>query len=277
MKISLHRDSVTEIYEGLDKSAYPESAGLLEDILDGSIDLLEDPGNVADELMYRCDMPGPLPAELLELAVVMYEEAMDEDLYGWDDGAAANNLGAHYYNGARGLPQDFARAVELYKKAAAQGSSTARENLGYCYYYGRHVAKDYEEAFRWFSMGAFLGESGSLYKIGDMYRNGLYVEQSDRMAYLIYLRCINDMPDDDRSFAAGPVYLRLGDMHLKGLGTAVDPAKALDCYQKAEYYLTVMVNKGEYMYRKSLESAIAGQDKARQAMKATTAPERGLD
>ena len=174
-----------------------------------------------------------------------------------------NDLGAQYYDGSRGFDQDFSKAVECYKLAAENGSRQAQENLGYCYYYGRNMPVDYEKAFHYFALGAFDGHLISLYKIGDMYLNGYYVEKNPKEAFLIYNRCLDTMTDEAAPTVAGPVFLRVGNAFLKGLGTEPNPMNALICFQKAETFLYDMVVKGDVMYKKSLQAAIDGQAKAR--------------
>lgn len=203
------------------------------------------------------DLPSFLIDYITELLTIAGEEGNEE---------AWNTLGAHYYGGARGFEQNFSRAIELYHKAAANGSRQAQENLGYCYYYGRDGKPDYEKAFHYFALGAFDGHLISLYKIGDMYRNGYYVEKNEKEAFHIYMHCLDTMTAEYEMEVAGPVSLRLGDMLLNGLGTEVNPLSALVSYQKAEVYLYNMVRNGDDMYRKSLMNAIEGQKKARKAL-----------
>ena len=66
--------------------------------------------------------------------------------------------------------------------------------------------------------------------------------------------------------------LRLGDMYLNGTGTAQNAEAALFNYSVAEIALLQMVKKGEYMYKKSLQAAVAGQERAR-ALLAEALPE----
>ena len=161
------------------------------------------------------------------------------------------------------LEQSFGKAVECYKLAAEKGSRQAQENLGYCYYYGRNMPVDYEKAFHYFALGAFDGHLISLYKIGDMYLNGYYVEKNPVEAFHIFTRCLDTMTDEAAPKCAGPVFLRVGNAFLNGYGTDENPMNALICFQKAETYLYDMVANGDVMYKKSLQGAIDGQAKAR--------------
>lgn len=208
----------------------------------------------------NCDRTKPMPRQLFEFVVSLYEQAISQG-----DADAMNDLGSLYYDG-RGCEQSFTKTVHYYEMAAEHGHELAQENLGYCYYYGRNIPVDYEKAFKCFAAGAFCGRVCSLYKIGDMYRNGYYVGKNPYLAFRIYLRCSELMDHDDKWEVAGPVFLRLGTAYLNGEGTEKDPAEALRCFQIAERYLYAMVMDGEAMYRKSLKAVIDGQDSARKAL-----------
>nr|MCR5798266.1 SEL1-like repeat protein [Eubacterium sp.] len=82
-----------------------------------------------------------------------------------------------------------------------------------------------------------------------------------------YERCIENMTEEAESYVAGPVLLRLGNMYLNGEGTEKNTRTALACYQSAERFLySMVVDDGNYMYKKSLKQAIEGQEKARAEM-----------
>lgn len=209
-------------------------------------------------MLTECDRPKRFPPFLVEYLAGLYEYEI-----GQGNVDAMNDLGCQYYDGGRGFEQSFAKAVKYFQMAAEHGHEHARENLGYCYYYGRDMAVDYEMAFKCFAAGALLGRPISLYRIGDMYRYGHYVRKDERQAFRIYRRCLETMDKEDSAFAAGPVHLRLGDMYLQGLGTEQDCDSALIHYNAAEVFLYRMVKDGDYMFKKSLRLAIEGQSKAR--------------
>ena len=180
---------------------------------------------------------------------------------------AMNDLGALYYEGGSGLEQSFEKAMFYYKMAAEHGSRQAQENLGYCYYYGRNgELPDYEKAFHYFALGAFDGHLISLYKIGDMYLNGYYVEKNEPEAFYIFLHCLNTMSEEAETRVAGPVFLRLGKMLAEGIGCEKDLKGALVSFQRAEFYLREMVLDGDVMYKKSLREAVAGQNAVREQL-----------
>lgn len=261
MEVEVLNKKICKLFENLDDEKYPETTEYIESWLDTPNSYRDDAYNVYYEISLS-DRPKKWTPEIVHF---LEEILLDEVEKGNAD--AMNDLGAMYYDGNRGFEQSFEKAMKYYKMAAANGNRQAQENLGYCYYYGRDGEVDYEKAFHCFALGAFDGHLISLYKIGDMYYNGYYVEKNLKEALLIYERCIETMTDEAAGVVAGPVLLRLGNMHLNGEGTKKDPRTALACYQSAERYLYAMVvDDGNYMYKKSLKGAIEGQEKARTEM-----------
>ncbi len=244
----------------LDEEEFPEVCRVIDEESENKDLPIGEAPRIASRIM-ECDKPKQFPQELIDFVKGLYEIGIAAG-----DAGAMNDLGAQYYDGHRGFEQSFSKAVELYKMAAANGDRQAQENLGYCYYYGRDMEPDYEKAFHYFALGAFDGHIVSLYKIGDMYLNGYYVEKNEREAFEIYMRCLDTMTDEAAPKVAGPVYLRLGKMFLRGLGTEKKLESALICYQKAESYLYSMVLDEDVMYRNSLMAAIKGQEEVRKEM-----------
>ena len=124
-------DETRRVAANLNSDQYPEAGIALELALVGvdpfDVNILR----VAIDLL-ECDKPGPLPACLLEYIADLYRLGIAEE-----NADAMNDLGAMYYNGSRGFEQNYEKAVYYYKMAMKNGSRQARENLGYCYYYGR--------------------------------------------------------------------------------------------------------------------------------------------
>jgi TPR repeat protein len=69
---------------------------------------------------------------------------------------AMEQIGYSYANGTMGNTRDYRKSVEWYTKAAESGSATAAWNLGYIYKNGYGVAKNQNEARRWFARSATL-------------------------------------------------------------------------------------------------------------------------
>ena len=180
---------VENIFSMLDAEDMPEIHNYLASIMDDEGFVSADPYENATNLM-NCDKALELPDYISSFIIEMYEAAIADG-----NANAMNDLGAIYYDGARGFEQSFEKSIQYYTMAAENGSRQAQENLGYCYYYGRNMPVDYEKAFHYFALGAFDGHLISLYKIGDMYQNGYYVEKNPKEAFLIYNRCLDTTGD----------------------------------------------------------------------------------
>jgi len=244
----------------INEDELPETYSYLSSLQWDNTGDVADPYTIAGTVLCL-DRPMKFPKHVVEFITKMFEMEIENG-----NDAAMNDLGALYYDGHRGFEQSFENAVSYYKLAAEKGNRQAQENLGYCYYYGRDGEPDYEKAFHYFALGAFDGHLISLYKIGDMYLNGLYVQKNEKEAFFIFMRCIETMTDEAEGRVAGPVFLRLGRMFLEGTGVERDLKNALVCFQKAESFLYDMVLLGDVMYRKSLNAAIAGQEEARKKL-----------
>ena len=69
------------------------------------------------------------------------------------DAEAQSAMGLLYSNG-RGVPQDSAEAVRLWRLAAEQGAAHAQHKLGLSYYDGDGVPQDYLQAHMWLNLSA---------------------------------------------------------------------------------------------------------------------------
>ena len=76
------------------------------------------------------------------------------------DVRAQHALGFRYYRGD-GVAKDFAAAAEWYRKAAEQGFAPAESELGSLYGRGQGVEKSDVEAVKWLRKAAEQGESGA--------------------------------------------------------------------------------------------------------------------
>jgi TPR repeat protein len=85
-------------------------------------------------------------------------------------------LGYCYYYGI-GTKINKTKAFELYKEAAAKGSSTAQVNLGYLYDCGQGVEKDRKKAIYWYQKAAENGNAIALYNLGESYELGMALKK----------------------------------------------------------------------------------------------------
>lgn len=84
------------------------------------------------------------------------------------DALAHNHVAYWYFKGAKGLPEDPKRAVELWRKAAELGYMEAYYNLGNRYENGGGVEIDTEEAIRNYEIAAMGGIEEARYRLGLM-------------------------------------------------------------------------------------------------------------
>ncbi len=70
--------------------------------------------------------------------------------------AAQFDLGQAYYDG-QGVPQNYAKAAEWYRKAAMQRYAVAQGKLGAMYYGGQGVPQNYAKAVKWIRKAAHAG------------------------------------------------------------------------------------------------------------------------
>lgn len=99
------------------------------------------------------------------------------------DAKAQHNLGVMYDYG-RGIPQDFSKAREWYRRAAEQGTPEAQHNLGLMYYNGQGIPQNYTEAAKWYRRAADQGMADSQVNLGRMYYEGQGVSQDYVLAHM---------------------------------------------------------------------------------------------
>lgn len=119
---------------------------------------------------------------------------------------AQNSMGNIYRDGL-GVQQDFEEALKWYQKSADQGNADAQNSLGNMYYNQEAAAQDpagagllnkvknvfgkkkdpaqlnYAEAAKWYLKAAEQGNADAQQRLGDMYEEGLGVEQNDEEAW----------------------------------------------------------------------------------------------
>lgn len=129
-----------------------------------------------------------------------------------------------YYKG-RGVPQDYAQAVDLFRKSADQGDATAGYNLGVMYEYGEGVAKDYAQAAIAFRRAADRGFIPAQTALGLAYYQGRGVAQDYTQA-AVRLQIAADRGDAIAQY-------QIGIMYYLGKGMPKDHAKAAIWLKKA--------------------------------------------
>ena len=77
-------------------------------------------------------------------------------------------LGHFYYSGTNGMPQNWAKANELYLKAGDLGCAEAYNSLGISYREGRGVEADKKKAKHYYEQAAMNGNAEARHDIGCM-------------------------------------------------------------------------------------------------------------
>jgi len=91
--------------------------------------------------------------------------------------AGQNDLGDCYFCG-KGVKQNFEEAAKWYRASAEQGNSYGQSNLGLCYLNGKGVEQNFEEAAKWFLASAEQGNSAGQCNLGFCYFYGKGVKQN---------------------------------------------------------------------------------------------------
>ena len=76
------------------------------------------------------------------------------------------NLAGYYVIGEMGMPQDFAKANELYLKAGKLGCARAYDNLGISYHNGEGVEMDKKKAKHFYELAAMNGDVYARHNLG---------------------------------------------------------------------------------------------------------------
>ncbi|CAB4415534.1 unnamed protein product [Rhizophagus irregularis] len=75
------------------------------------------------------------------------------------------------YENGEGVDKDYARAFELYHKAANSGYGFAQYNLANMYEYGEEVEKDINQAIYWYEKSAKQGTRYAQDKLEKLRKN----------------------------------------------------------------------------------------------------------
>jgi TPR repeat protein len=83
-----------------------------------------------------------------------------------------------YYLGGVGVPQDYEKAKQWYRKSARHGEPMAMFSLGRIAY----IERDFSESLQWFTRASKAGHARSLYWIGKHYWYGQSVPRDPKAA-----------------------------------------------------------------------------------------------
>lgn len=158
--------------------------------------------------------------------------------------SATYNLGLCYFQG-QGVGVDYGKAFELFKQIA-NTDNYAQTMIGVCYLYGYGVEKNYNEAITWLNRGSENKETEASLYLAYAYSKGFGVEKDELKALKLYL------PFAEKGYLSAQYQMAL--IYYNGETVSKDCQQALYWFGKvaARYYdaLTIMgeiYEKGECM------------------------------
>jgi TPR repeat protein len=140
------------------------------------------------------------------------------------DPNAQYNLGLLYARG-QGVPRDYGKAAEWYRKAADSGVAAAEYNLGVMYANGQGVERNQSEASRWFSKAAEQGVTAAQINLGRIYDEGEGASRNPAEAEKLYRQAAAQGVAD--------AAFNLGVMYDLGQGVPRSYDEALKWYRQA--------------------------------------------
>jgi hypothetical protein len=172
-----------------------------------------------------------------------------------NDPEAELDLGRAYHLGGHGVVKDFAKAADLYRKAAAHGNAKAMYNLGYIYHHGQGVGTDDSVAAQWFEKAAEKGLPAAELEVGLAYYHGENGVKQDYLAAAKWLSLAAQQEDSPAQ--SGPAANALGSLYEHGWGVPQDGKLAVSWYSKgadlgdakAQFNLARLYETGELVKR----------------------------
>ena len=104
-----------------------------------------------------CRTPTPTPEEAVEQTKKRVEIGDTNAIY---------NLGCNYYHAAYGLPQNRAKALELWHRAGELGHANAYYNIGLAFHTGNGVERDEKKANHYYELAAMRGNASARHNLG---------------------------------------------------------------------------------------------------------------
>ena len=178
-----------------------------------------------------------------------------------------------------GMTPEEVKAFEGYKAKAEQGDAGAQNSLGLCYYLGRGVAKDYDQAVNLWRKGADQGDAYAQHYLANRYAKGEGVARDPVQAVNLW----HKSAEQGNAWAQ----FELGTCYIFGRGLAKDEIEAYAywsiagiTYAPALESLAVLqkqMSEGQiaagHNRSKELQKGIEAKIAAKKAKKAEESPE----
>ena len=184
------------------------------------------------------------------------------------DPKAIQRRGYCHYCGTRIYPNDWYKArdafIDYYQMT---GDASAANTLGYIYYYGRcnGGVPEYEQAFKYFSIGHAYTYFESTYKLADMLAHGYGVvkdgESANHLYWEVYKKNLKRFIRGDFKSKFADAALRMGNCFRDEIGARKDLETAYFYYLQADYAIrerTKAVNHyGDSVVFNGIQKALA--------------------
>jgi len=137
-----------------------------------------------------------------------------------EDPVGIHNLGIFYRDGKHGLPQDHAKALENWHRAAELGHAAAYCNIGNAYYDERGVRRDMKKTKHYYELAAVGGDVFGRYNLGNNEANAGNMNRALKH-YMIAV---------EGGYAGSLKSIK--ELYSHGYATKDDYTKALQLYQE---------------------------------------------
>lgn len=151
------------------------------------------------------------------------------------DPNAQYNLGVQFHRG-ESVPQDLAKAAELWRLASKAGIIEAFNNLGHLKYYGRGIKQDRAEGVRLWRVAATKGLNESQIHLAFAYSDGLYLRPDYIEAYAWALtgKHFAEQEDEPENRKA---LLEMADDALNTIGKHMSSIQLVAAKKRAALYI----------------------------------------
>ena len=170
---------------------------------------------------------------------------------------------ATYGKGNAGFDEDWETSRDcLLRLEKVSPKASYANTLGYIYYYGRcnDGEPQYDEAFKWFAVGAAGGIYESRYKLSDMFREGNGCVKDTEIAAHIVWDLYNDNLEYFRHGIANTKFadiaLRMGHLYRDGIDCVENPRQAYSHYLMAKTAIRMRRMAGDWYGDASVEHKI---------------------
>lgn len=204
-----------------------------------------------------------------------------DELAAADDEMALAIKGYQAYEGTAAYGQDFSVSFALISRAFdLTGDAGFANTLGYDCYYGRvnGGVPEYDKALKYFTYGAAVGVTESVYKLADMLAGGLGIHQNKRAAYNLICSVYEGAKEEFCRGAWGnpfaDIALRMGRASEEGWDGYGNPETAYVYYLEAEYAIRKRLSQRDFFGDGKVAQGIReGLSRVRQVLQVEPVPD----